>query len=226
MWAELLQAPGYRFVKKKLRYWTLNEKKRKKKLAQKERNQEQHLLRKARNREKFLEEGLQNTYHMHIRESTMLQHYLNNLHYALINGPTVVFDMGFEHLMQPLDISLMANQIQYSYAVNKIHPEPLHIHFCGLSKSSHQYKSIAGVMPKFEDLPMTVSEEGYLDIYPKEKLVYLSPNAPVEMKRFNEDDVYIIGGHMDRPRIEPVTWVKAKQQGLRAVRLPLERYLR
>jgi len=42
-----------------------------------------------------------------------------------------------------------------------------------------------------------VTESSYLDIFPNEKLIYLSPDSNVEMTSFDHDAVYIIGGIAD-----------------------------
>lgn len=71
-----------------------------------------------------------------------------------------------------------------------------------------------------------VSRKSYLDIFPKEKIVYLSYNADQVLKEFNEDDVYIIGAMVDKHNPKPFSMAKAKREGLRMAKLPLDIYLR
>jgi ribonuclease P protein 1 len=45
-----------------------------------------------------------------------------------------------------------------------------------------------------------VTESSYLDIFPHEKLIYLSPDSNVEMTSFDHDAIYILGGIVDLSR--------------------------
>lgn len=65
----------------------------------------------------------------------------------------------------------------------------------------------------------------YTDLYPKEKLVYLSPDAKHELNHWNHEDIYIIGGLVDLAQEKPITLAKAKREGIRAARLPLDKYV-
>lgn len=43
------------------------------------------------------------------------------------------------------------------------------------------------------DFPMNITEKTYTEIFPREKLVYLTPHCREELKVYSEDDIYIIG---------------------------------
>lgn len=49
----------------------------------------------------------------------------------------------------------------------------------------------------------------YLDIFPKEDLVYLTSDSPNELERFDPTKAYIIGGIVDRNRLKGATFQKA-----------------
>ena len=71
-----------------------------------------------------------------------------------------------------------------------------------------------------------VSEKSYLDLFPKERLVYLSYNAEDTLMKFNPDDIYIIGGLVDKTNPKPLSMAKCKKEGLRRAKLPLDVYVR
>lgn len=48
------------------------------------------------------------------------------------------------------------------------------------------------------DFPMSVHEKSYLDLFPKEKLVYLTPHCREEMQEYDHDAIYIIGAIVDK----------------------------
>lgn len=75
-------------------------------------------------------------------------------------------------------------------------------------------------------MPYTMTDQHYLQCYDQSRIVYLSPNSPTNMTKFNHDDVYVLGGIVDRAMQKPLTFARAKEEKLRSVRLPLEQYVR
>ena len=68
--------------------------------------------------------------------------------------------------------------------------------------------------------------KSYLDLFPKEDLVYLTPNAPDFMTEYDPHKIYIIGGLVDKVVTKPVTMAKAKREGIKMAKLPLDLYMR
>lgn len=76
-----------------------------------------------------------------------------------------------------------------------------------------------------ESLPATFTSESYLSLFPRTSLVYLSPDAKEEMREFDPTAIYIIGGFVDKYKAATgVTFAKAKRQGLRVLRFPVDSY--
>ena len=44
---------------------------------------------------------------------------------------------------------------------------------------------------------LTVTEKCYTELYPKEDIVYLTPNSQYNMEDYDHDAVYIIGGNIN-----------------------------
>jgi len=72
--------------------------------------------------------------------------------------------------------------------------------------------------------PVTVTEKSYLDLYPKQDLIYLSPDAHNTLSHFDANKIYILGGIVDKYGEEPLTLTKAKKEGIACYKLPLDRY--
>lgn len=49
-----------------------------------------------------------------------------------------------------------------------------------------------------KEFPMNIHENSYLDLFPKQKLVYLTPHCREEMDTFDHDAVYIVGAIVDK----------------------------
>ncbi|CAF2719950.1 unnamed protein product [Rotaria sp. Silwood2] len=58
----------------------------------------------------------------------------------------------------------------------------------------------------------------YLDLFPREQLVYLSPDSPNTMSEYEHNVIYIFGGIFQKK--------KAKREQIRHQSLPLQKYLR
>ena len=66
----------------------------------------------------------------------------------------------------------------------------------------------------------------HLDLFPREKLVYLSPDSNNDLERFNEDDIYVIGGIIDiGDDRAPLTLANAKKHKIRHARFPMKRVI-
>ena len=47
-------------------------------------------------------------------------------------------------------------------------------------------------------LPALITGQHQLDLFPRDKLVYLSPDSRNDLNHYNEDDIYVIGGIVDK----------------------------
>ena len=127
--------------------------------------------------------------------------------------------------MTDKELNSLIMQIQYCHGINKMNRQPFHFHFCNVKSNSETYKKLSlalGGEDKLNVLPITITSASYTDCYPKEKLVYLTPNSPNVMKEINPDDVYIIGGIVDLAVEDKLTYAKAKKEQIRSMRFPLD----
>ncbi|KAI0212383.1 RNA (guanine-9-)-methyltransferase domain-containing protein 1 [Lamellibrachia satsuma] len=228
MWADLLfKCPSLHSRKSKYKFWF----KREKAIAKdKRKKSERQIVYQQRMKEldKLKVNGqlpLLNTYMLFVRESTMNRHYYSNLAHAMMFGQTLVFDFAFEEHMKERELINLADQMNTCHGSNKIAKEPFHFHFCNVPPHSSFQKRLYTSLPGLENLPISVSSENYLDIYPPEKLVYLTPDSNNVLGRYNHDDIYIIGGLVDKSVVKPFTFAKAKSEKIRTAKLPLDQYL-
>ena len=164
---------------------------------------------------------------MKIREKTMNQHYYNNLAYEMMHGIPLIFDCSFEEHMTNREIRNLAMQVNFLHGHNKIHREPFHLVFSDFDSKGKLYHELIGKheVDLWERIPYTMTEKSYLDLYPRDKLVYLTPNSKQVLQSFDPNDIYIVGGIVDKATEEPLTFAKAKKQNIRTAKLPLDVYL-
>lgn len=173
-------------------------------------------------------DGIKSTIFMYIRKSTKNTFYLSRLAHAMCYGPSLIFDMDFESMMTQREQKLLLKQLWIAHGENKRQVEPYHFVFCNFSTKGNFLPMMQASCydMQLSEYLFTLTEKSYLDLYPKERLVYLTPNARDELDTYDPNDVFIIGGYVDKSNPKPVTLAKAKKEKLRMAKLPLDRYLR
>ncbi|KAG0721849.1 Mitochondrial ribonuclease P protein 1 [Chionoecetes opilio] len=82
----------------------------------------------------------------------------------------------------------------------------------------------SGRAPGGPEYPVPINPKSYLDKYPKEQLVYLTPHCQEELLVYDHNAVYIIGAIVDKSSGEPLSLAKAKREGIRMQKLPLDSF--
>lgn len=152
--------------------------------------------------------------------------YRHNFVHAQLFGQKLVVDLGYEDHMCNSEIKNTVEQIRYAYSALKVDREPFHLHFCNADPRGVLAGKLKLAMPLL-DKPkplIEVAEKSYLEMFPKDKLVYLVPNCGVDLK-YDHDDVYVIGGFVDRHGQGPISMAKANREGIRKAQFPINKYL-
>lgn len=158
---------------------------------------------------------------------TTIDHWHNNkLVQAMRFGQNLVIDCSYDEYMNEKEMSNTAKQLTLCFALNRAHNEPFNVHHCNVNFQKTTMKNLQKNLVQIRDpaFPFNITEKSYLDLFPKERLVYLTPHCKNDLEEFNPDDIYIVGAMVDKSAQEAVSLGKAKKQGLRMARLPLDRY--
>ncbi|KNC76013.1 hypothetical protein SARC_11475, partial [Sphaeroforma arctica JP610] len=67
--------------------------------------------------------------------------------------------------------------------------------------------------------------EPYLELFPKEELVYLTADSPNVIETLDETKVYIIGGMVDHNRLKYACYERATEQGIQHAQLPIGEHM-
>lgn len=167
-----------------------------------------------------------NTMFLRIYDSTMDHFHNNKLVQAMRFGQNLVFDCSYDSYMNEKEMRNTAKQLMLCFGINRLHNEPFNVHHCNTDFSSSTMTSLRKHLAQMDEpaFPFNVTDKSYLDLFPKERLVYLTPHCKNDLNEFNPDDVYIVGAMVDKSSQEAVSLGKAKKLGLRMARLPLDRY--
>lgn len=145
---------------------------------------------------------------------------------SMIFGQPLVFDMSYEKDMSIREVANTVRQIVLSESCNRRSVDPFHVHFCNFKDDSLYHKEfIKHYREAWGKLLITVTDQCYTDVFPKDKLIYLTADSPKVMKTFDHDKIYIVGSMVDRSIKTGVSLARAKRLGLETAALPLEKYL-
>ncbi|NWT55119.1 TM10C methyltransferase, partial [Erythrocercus mccallii] len=158
--------------------------------------------------------------------STMDKAYNWRAAQSMIFGQPLVFDMSYEKEMSLREVTNTVRQIVMSESCNRRSVDPFHIHFCNFKDGSLYHREfIKNYKEAWGKLLITVTDQCYTEIFPKDKLIYLTADSPKVMKTFDHDKIYIVGSMVDKSIKTGVSLARAKRLGLETAALPLEKYL-
>jgi len=134
-----------------------------------------------------------NTIFLRLVKSTQLKHWRARCAQAMLFGRPFVVDMSYENYMNNKDTYSFIDQLLNGYGRNHCRVEPFDLVLTNFDKSGFVFKKICFMHDSPDCMFAKISEQSYLDLFPKERLVYLSPHAEDELLEDDEDNIYIIG---------------------------------
>lgn len=193
------------FYRKYLRFLFLNEKSREHEKAKKELKRNEALVKKAEMEQMGdtgeMKYGLgYNTLFLRIYESSINRFYQSKLLQAMMYEPKIVFDCDYENYMNQRELHNCAKQLILSFASNRLHANPMFLHYCNLKEDGMLMQLMSSFMPNIldNDFPANITSQSYLDLFPRDQLLYLTPHCRTDITEYNPNMVYIIGGLVDK----------------------------
>jgi mitochondrial ribonuclease P protein 1 len=168
-----------------------------------------------------------NSMFMRVYDATITKFQNSRLINSMTFGQKIVFDCSYDEFMNRQEASNTGKQLMISFAENRMNDQPFDIHFCNVNMQGISFDILKKFIPTCldPDFPMNIHTESFTELFDKNRLVYLTPHCNNELKTFNHDDIYIIGAMVDKQNNDPISLGKAKKQGLRMAKLPLDQYL-
>ncbi|KMQ91125.1 rna guanine-9-methyltransferase domain-containing protein 2 [Lasius niger] len=135
----------------------------------------------------------------------------------------VAIDLSFDDLMIDKDIAKLTKQILRCYTLNRRATAPMQFSltsFTGRSRADMEKHN------GYEHWDVNFHTESYVNVYPKDKIVYLTSESENVIDRLNHEWVYVIGGLVDHNAHKGICHKLARDAGVRHGRLPLDKFLR
>uniref|UniRef100_A0A673AEN2 tRNA methyltransferase 10 homolog C n=1 Tax=Sphaeramia orbicularis TaxID=375764 RepID=A0A673AEN2_9TELE len=146
---------------------------------------------------------------------------------AMIFGQPLIFDLSYEANMSKREIENTVSQLMEVEGWNRRATEPYHLHFCNLQPDSYYKQELLKRYgaETWDRLLITSTEKQHVDLFPRERLVYLTADSPNVLRTYDHSKVYIIGGLVDRSIQSGLSLANAKRLKLATARLPLDEFL-
>merc|ERR1740136_385845 len=137
----------------------------------------------------------------------------------------VCIDCSFEEQMTKEESVGISTQIQRCYDANKSSENPSHLSISNLSGTTYEHLMKVAEFPD-EWTSFSCSDKPLLEMHPEKlNLVYLSSDSDYTLEYLDYKKTYVIGGIVDRTRLNGLTMSTAKELGITTAKLPIDQYL-
>lgn len=135
-------------------------------------------------------------------------------------GVKVLVDCSFEDTMTVFEQTKVVAGMRKTFKHNRMAQHPLHLQLCGLKPDSYIMDLFEEALPSLDKSHISQYAECYSELYPRERLVVLTPDSPNTIE-YDSKDIYVVSGLVDFARSDPVTFDKADKLGIRTAKLPM-----
>uniref|UniRef100_A0A8B9Z0V8 tRNA methyltransferase 10 homolog B n=1 Tax=Buteo japonicus TaxID=224669 RepID=A0A8B9Z0V8_9AVES len=144
---------------------------------------------------------------------------------AKASGPRLCVDLGVADCMTEKETSRLASQIRRLYGANRRAKKPFWLCLTEFVVGSLIYKECFRMNDGFSNYLMDTTEESYLDLFPLDAIVYLTPDSENVLEDIDPNKVYVLGGLVDESIHKKLTLQRAQEQSLQTARLPIREYM-
>lgn len=146
---------------------------------------------------------------------------------SMVFDQPLVFDMSYESNMSRREMENTVSQLMEVEGWNRRAAEPFHLHYCNLQPDGAYKQELLKRYgaEAWNNLLITATDRQHVDVFPREKLVYLTADSPNVLRTFDHSKVYIIGALVDRSIQSGLSLSNAKRLKLTTARLPLDEFL-
>ncbi|KAJ6641166.1 Mitochondrial ribonuclease P protein 1 like [Pseudolycoriella hygida] len=233
-WEELLKCKSVHARRRYYYFLFLAEKRKEKAKMEKEEKKRAYLQFAAKKAELppkesgHVEYGLgKTTFLLRVGKGTMAAWRNHRLRQAMQLGEKIIYDCSYDQYMTQREAKSAAKQLMFAFAENRRHRNPFDMHLCNVNFNNDMFRTLERHIPTIRDdsFPLHLHEKSYLDLFSKDKLVYLTPHCTNDLVEYDPESIYIVGAMVDKSNKEPLSQGKAKKQGIQMARLPLDIYL-
>ncbi|XP_049546579.1 tRNA methyltransferase 10 homolog A [Anopheles darlingi] len=136
----------------------------------------------------------------------------------------IAVDLSFDSMMIDKDVAKCVKQLLRMYTLNRRAPRPVPLHFTGIVADGAVQRHLSRY-DGYKHWDVKVSSSHFLDLFPRDRLVYLTSESENVLERLEPNDVYVIGGLVDHNQHKGHCYRLSQELGVRHARLPLAEHL-
>ncbi|XP_074850100.1 tRNA methyltransferase 10 homolog B isoform X2 [Carettochelys insculpta] len=140
-------------------------------------------------------------------------------------GPRLCVDLSVSSHMTEKETSRLAAQIRRLYGSNKKAEKPFWICLSGFVPGSRIYEECFRMNDGFSRYLVDTAPESYLDLFPLETIVYLTPDSENVLQEVHPHKVYVLGGLVDESIQKKLSWREARERSVQTARLPIAEHM-
>ncbi|XP_065085450.1 tRNA methyltransferase 10 homolog A [Ochlerotatus camptorhynchus] len=137
---------------------------------------------------------------------------------------TVVVDLSFDGMMIDKDVAKCVKQLLRIYTMNRRSEKPIPLHFTGIQQGGAVEKHLKR-NDGYQHWDVKFSSQPFVDLFDRDKLVYLTSESDNVLDTLEKDHVYVIGGLVDHNQYKGHCHGLASEMGIRHARLPLSEHI-
>lgn len=152
-------------------------------------------------------------------------HYRNKLCESIRNNePCLVVDMARVGAYRSFDdLKNVGLQLSNVLALNRFSSRaPFQLHLCNYDYSSEFHAAFSNLFD-FDRYLVFHTNKSYMDVFEKERLVYISMSGRGKLSTFDPNRVYVISAAL-RDHFQSKAFAQAKKDGISCQRLPIDDY--
>lgn len=137
---------------------------------------------------------------------------------------TVAVDLSFDGMMIDKDVAKCVKQLLRIYTMNRRSEKPIPLHFTGIQQGGAVEKHLQR-NDGYQHWDVKFSNKPFLDLFDRDKLVYLTSESDNVLNTLEKEHVYVIGGLVDHNQHKGHCHGLASEMGIRHARLPLSEHI-
>lgn len=134
----------------------------------------------------------------------------------------VVIDMSFDDLMIEKHLCQCVKQISRCYSANRRVTDPMQLY---VTSFSGRCKELMARQNGYDNWDVHFKPEYYMDVFPKDQVVYLTSESENVLTSVDENKVYVIGGLVDHNVHKGLCHKLAVEKSIQHAKLPIDEFI-
>lgn len=165
---------------------------------------------------------------LRMSRQSVRRHQDRRLFRAKLMSQKFIIDCSFNQDLSFYGQRKVAKQMTDCLIANRSNSSPFDLHFCNFDATGETATHLAKVIPSISSptSPLDLHKECFTELFPKDRLVYLTPDGETELTEYSSQDIFVVGSISSLHESRQTVLARAKESGIRMARLPLATFLK